>query len=106
MAKWRFDEDYGAPPWTYRHREPSLKEMIEESQALDDYRDRLKKEMKDKEDKEKNKKVQFPKFSFLETFSLFFVGGFVIGPFVALYVYMDLMIQLIQKAKVLAPLLK
>jgi len=80
--------------------------MLEERDFLKEYDERLKKDIKDKEANEKNKKIQIPKFSFLETFSLFFLSGFVIGPFVAMYVYMEFMVKLLEKAKVLGPLLQ
>lgn len=104
---WTFMED--GPPRNFGERrvEPTLREMIEQAEALETYRDKLKKEIKDKEDKDKNKKnkVEFPKFTFLETFTLFFLSGFVIGPFVAMYFYMDMMIRLMEKARILGPLL-
>lgn len=102
---WQFIEDDRPRFRDDLRREPTLREMIEHQDMLSTYTEKLKKEIKDKEAKDKNKKVEFPKFTLLETFTLFFLSGFVIGPFVAMYFYMDMMIRLMEKAKVLGPLL-
>jgi len=104
MGKWIYED--ANPPFRNDRREMTLDDLLEAEEKIALYKEKIKKEAKEKADKEKMKKGEPIRFSFLETFTLFFLSGFVVGPMIATYVWLDVMVRFIEKAKILAPLLK